>query len=383
MCAISPRPPTASRPCSASTTPARCSTNSAMRCMACSPTSPIREFPAPASPPISSSCRRSSTSIGWSSREVLRRFALHYQTGEPMPEDLLQRLIAARNFNKGFATVEYVASAIVDLDFHSLLRRRRHRLHCVREESAVAHRHARRDRHAAPAAAFRPRLLRRRLCGGLLQLHVVGSARCRRLRGVRGDRRHFRSRHRQAAARHDLLRRRLARSGRRLQGVPRPAAERRRAVAQARLCRSPPPRPQAAGDCKHGRPAQRRPSPRRRLRAACGRGRSRPRHPRRGRQRDRSHGGHGGDHRRGLSAHEPSRRRRLLAHSRAVRPRARHHGGRPRRPKRAAGALSRLRSHSAARAARRAHRAGRGRRLDAGAGSREGARRHACRSMCC
>jgi peptidyl-dipeptidase Dcp len=52
--------------------------------------------------------------------EVLRRFARHYQTGAPMPEDLLQRLIAARNFNQGFATVEYLASAFVDLDFHSL-----------------------------------------------------------------------------------------------------------------------------------------------------------------------------------------------------------------------------------------------------------------------
>jgi len=52
--------------------------------------------------------------------EVLRRFARHYQTGEAMPEELLQRLIAARNFNKGFATVEYIASAVVDLDFHSL-----------------------------------------------------------------------------------------------------------------------------------------------------------------------------------------------------------------------------------------------------------------------
>ncbi len=52
--------------------------------------------------------------------EVLRRFALHYETGEPMPEELLQRLLAARNFNMGFATVEYVASALVDLDFHSL-----------------------------------------------------------------------------------------------------------------------------------------------------------------------------------------------------------------------------------------------------------------------
>jgi peptidyl-dipeptidase Dcp len=52
--------------------------------------------------------------------QVLRQFALHYRSGEPMPEDLLQRLIAARNFNRGWGTVEYVASAIVDLDFHAL-----------------------------------------------------------------------------------------------------------------------------------------------------------------------------------------------------------------------------------------------------------------------
>jgi peptidyl-dipeptidase Dcp len=52
--------------------------------------------------------------------DVLRRFARHYQTGEPMAEALLQRLVAARNFDQGFGTVEYVASAIVDLDFHSM-----------------------------------------------------------------------------------------------------------------------------------------------------------------------------------------------------------------------------------------------------------------------
>jgi peptidyl-dipeptidase Dcp len=50
--------------------------------------------------------------------EVLRRFARHCRTGEAMPEDLLRRLIAARTFNQGFATVEYVASALVDLEFH-------------------------------------------------------------------------------------------------------------------------------------------------------------------------------------------------------------------------------------------------------------------------
>jgi peptidyl-dipeptidase Dcp len=52
--------------------------------------------------------------------EVLRRFARHCRTGEPVPEDLLGRLVAARTFNQGFATVEFIASALVDLDFHLL-----------------------------------------------------------------------------------------------------------------------------------------------------------------------------------------------------------------------------------------------------------------------
>jgi len=50
--------------------------------------------------------------------ETLRRYAVHYKTGEPMPEDLLTRLLAARRFNQGFATVEFTSSALIDLDFH-------------------------------------------------------------------------------------------------------------------------------------------------------------------------------------------------------------------------------------------------------------------------
>src|SRR5499426_2192865 len=50
--------------------------------------------------------------------EILRRFALHYRTGEPIPEDLLRRVVAARTFNQGQTTVEYVASALIDLDLH-------------------------------------------------------------------------------------------------------------------------------------------------------------------------------------------------------------------------------------------------------------------------
>ncbi len=52
--------------------------------------------------------------------EVLKRFAKHYRTGKPLPESLLKKIKAARNFNQGFATVEYLASAIVDLDLHAL-----------------------------------------------------------------------------------------------------------------------------------------------------------------------------------------------------------------------------------------------------------------------
>ena len=53
-----------------------------------------------------------------SAPETLRRYACHYETGQPMPEDLLQRLLAARTFNQGFATVEYTGSALLDLDLH-------------------------------------------------------------------------------------------------------------------------------------------------------------------------------------------------------------------------------------------------------------------------
>jgi peptidyl-dipeptidase Dcp len=51
--------------------------------------------------------------------QVLGQFARHYQTGEPLPDDLLKRFIAARKFNQGFATVEFVSSALIDLEFHT------------------------------------------------------------------------------------------------------------------------------------------------------------------------------------------------------------------------------------------------------------------------
>jgi peptidyl-dipeptidase Dcp len=50
--------------------------------------------------------------------QVLSRFALHARTGEPMPEALSRKLKAAETFNQGFAVVEYLASAIVDMRLH-------------------------------------------------------------------------------------------------------------------------------------------------------------------------------------------------------------------------------------------------------------------------
>ncbi|MEY8120150.1 M3 family metallopeptidase [Falsihalocynthiibacter sp. BN13B15] len=51
--------------------------------------------------------------------EVLEKHALHAVTGAPIPRALLDRLLAAQTYNMGFSTVEYVASALVDLDFHN------------------------------------------------------------------------------------------------------------------------------------------------------------------------------------------------------------------------------------------------------------------------
>jgi peptidyl-dipeptidase Dcp len=52
--------------------------------------------------------------------EILRQFARHHRTGEPIPEALVQKLMAAKNFDKGHDTLEYIASAMVDLDLHLL-----------------------------------------------------------------------------------------------------------------------------------------------------------------------------------------------------------------------------------------------------------------------
>jgi len=52
--------------------------------------------------------------------EILQTYARHARTGAPMPQDLLDRVLATRTFNQGFALVEYTSCAILDLDVHAL-----------------------------------------------------------------------------------------------------------------------------------------------------------------------------------------------------------------------------------------------------------------------
>ncbi|UCE07220.1 MAG: M3 family metallopeptidase [bacterium] len=57
----------------------------------------------------------------WASEpEVLKMYAKHYQTGEPIPDELIEKIKAASKFNQGFATVEYLAASFLDMDWHTL-----------------------------------------------------------------------------------------------------------------------------------------------------------------------------------------------------------------------------------------------------------------------
>lgn len=52
--------------------------------------------------------------------KVLANYAKHFETGKPIPDDLLQKLLKSGSFNQGFDTLEYMAAALVDMEWHSL-----------------------------------------------------------------------------------------------------------------------------------------------------------------------------------------------------------------------------------------------------------------------
>lgn len=51
--------------------------------------------------------------------DFLKTYALHYETSEPIPEELIEKIVAASKFNQGFATTEYLAASILDMDYHT------------------------------------------------------------------------------------------------------------------------------------------------------------------------------------------------------------------------------------------------------------------------
>lgn len=52
-------------------------------------------------------------------RDVLDRFARHYQTGEPMPQAIVDKIVRSQRFNQGYRTVEFLSAAILDMDLHT------------------------------------------------------------------------------------------------------------------------------------------------------------------------------------------------------------------------------------------------------------------------
>ena len=153
----------------------------------------------------------------WQERpEVLQQFARHYQTGEPLPDDLLQALPGRAKIQPGFCHRRVRLLGADRSRIPHPAGRRRAGCPRLREEGAGEDRHARGDLAASPSHAIRPHLLRRSLCRRLLQLHVVGGDGRRRLRRVRGSRRHLRSGRGQAPARRHLFSRWIGRSRSRL-----------------------------------------------------------------------------------------------------------------------------------------------------------------------
>jgi peptidyl-dipeptidase Dcp len=52
---------------------------------------------------------------------MLKTYALHYETGEPIPDELIERLQRSEHFNQGFINTEYLSAAILDMDWHTAI----------------------------------------------------------------------------------------------------------------------------------------------------------------------------------------------------------------------------------------------------------------------
>jgi peptidyl-dipeptidase Dcp len=72
----------------------------------------------------------------WASApEVLEDYAKHYETGEPIPQELIDKIKASSKFNQGFATVEYLAASFLDMDWHTLTKAEEQDTHAFEKAS--------------------------------------------------------------------------------------------------------------------------------------------------------------------------------------------------------------------------------------------------------
>ena len=66
---------------------------------------------------------------------MLRSYARHYKTGEPIPDELIAKIKKSSYFNQGFATVELLSAAYLDMDWHTLEKVQKHDVHKFEDES--------------------------------------------------------------------------------------------------------------------------------------------------------------------------------------------------------------------------------------------------------
>ena len=122
--------------------------------------------------------------------DILKNYAKHYKTGEPMPKDLLDKVAAANKFNQGFKTTEYLAATLLDQAWHQLKP-------AEVPNDALAFEAEALKKAGVDFAVVPPRYrthvflahLLGRLFGRLLLLPLERSPRCRYGRLVQGERR--------------------------------------------------------------------------------------------------------------------------------------------------------------------------------------------------
>jgi len=117
---------------------------------------------------------------------VLKQYARHYETGEPMPDDLIEKIQKSQYFNQGFATTEYLAASFLDMDWHT-------RVAPDAEVDVLAFENESLNRiglipKSSRATAARISITSSPgLLGRLLRLRLGRSTRCRRVPGLQGD----------------------------------------------------------------------------------------------------------------------------------------------------------------------------------------------------